>query len=128
MNSDDHHVLDLEELVNVPMNPPPPPLIEGLSEDVALAKQEEAEQHKAKLEDDEHLRNERMSEEQKRAEEPKDDGDGKESGMMDKMKDMVSAHAARPPRNSQRAARRNSLSSALSPAVPRGRPGDGNGR
>ena len=50
------------------------------------------------------------------------------AGMMDKMKDMVSAHAARPPRNSQRAARRNSLSSALSPAVPRGRPGDGNGR
>ena len=37
------------------------------------------------------------------------------AGMMDKMKDMVSAHAARPPRNSQRAARRNSLSSALSP-------------
>ena len=50
------------------------------------------------------------------------------AGMMDKMKDMVSAHAARLPRNSQRAARRNSLS-ALSPsAVPRGRPGDGNGR
>ena len=51
------------------------------------------------------------------------------AGMMDKMKDMVSAHAARLPRNSQRAPRRNSLSGALSPAaVPRGRPGDGNGR
>ena len=51
------------------------------------------------------------------------------AGMMDKMKDMVSAHAAaRLPRNSLRAVRRNSLSSALSPAVPRGRPGDGNGR
>ena len=33
MNSDDHHVLDLEELVSVPLDPPPPPLIEGLSED-----------------------------------------------------------------------------------------------
>ena len=49
-------------------------------------------------------------------------------GMMDKMKDMVSAHAARPPRNSARNSLRNSLSSALSSAVPRGRPGDGYGR
>ena len=51
------------------------------------------------------------------------------AGMMDKMKDMVSAHAA------ATAAQFSAGSSAqfseprsLSPAVPRGRPGDGNGR
>ena len=47
------------------------------------------------------------------------------AGMMDKMKDMVSAHAARLPRNS---ARNLAQSSAFSSAVPRRRPGDGNGR
>ena len=50
------------------------------------------------------------------------------AGMMDKMKDMVRAHAARLQRKSARNSRRNSLSSALSSAVPGGRPGDGNER
>ena len=52
------------------------------------------------------------------------------AGMMDKMKDMVSDLTPRDRRAIRaRNSRRNSLSSAPSPAaVPRGRPGDGDGR